>query len=226
MIIKKILKKIIYGKKSNSSSYIKYLKKIGVKIGENCRIFNLKTVSIDTQNPRLLQIGDNVRITSGVIILTHDYSWSVLSVKYGEMFGNVGEVKIGNNVFIGMNSIILKNTTIGNNVIIGAGSIVSGKIDDDSVYCGNPAKKIMSIDEFYKKVKCRQKKDVENIKNCLNISSINKNNYEKELFEYFYIFKDYSSFNKHELMQIYNTGNYKEIIFKMKENSNVKKLKE
>ena len=49
-------------------------------------------------------------------------------------------VLIGENVFIGMNAIILKGTIIGNNCVIGAGSVVHGTFEDNCVIAGNPAK--------------------------------------------------------------------------------------
>ena len=51
-----------------------------------------------------------------------------------------GGVKIGNNVFIGMKSTILKGVRIGNNVIIGANSLVNKDVPDNCVVAGNPAK--------------------------------------------------------------------------------------
>jgi acetyltransferase-like isoleucine patch superfamily enzyme len=54
-------------------------------------------------------------------------------------------VVIGNDVFIGANSIILKGTTIGDRAIIGAGSVVSGNIPADQIWGGNPAKFIKNI---------------------------------------------------------------------------------
>lgn len=58
-------------------------------------------------------------------------------------------VTIGDNVFIGWGATILPGAIIGENTIIGAGAVVSGFIEPDSVYTGNPAKKLMTIDEFY-----------------------------------------------------------------------------
>ena len=104
--------------------------------------------------PWLISMGDNVRITHVVIILTHDYSWSVLKKlphKGGAVFGAQAPVKIGNNVFVGMNAIITRGVTIGDNVIIGAGSVVTHDCESNSVYAGSPAKKIMTIDEYYAK---------------------------------------------------------------------------
>ena len=66
----------------------------------------------------------------------------------GGVFGASGVVEIGDNVFIGMNAIVERNVKIGNNVVIGAGSIVTKDCEENSVYAGVPAKRIMSIDEF------------------------------------------------------------------------------
>ena len=62
-------------------------------------------------------------------------------------------MEIGNNVFIGVNAVITRGVTIGNNVIIGAGSVVVKDCQANSVYAGNPAKRIMSLDAFYEKRK-------------------------------------------------------------------------
>jgi acetyltransferase-like isoleucine patch superfamily enzyme len=140
--------------KCPSDLYVNYLTKLGVKIGKNTVFYNPHTTSIDVTRPWLIEIGDNVKITSGVIVLTHDYAWSVLRNKYnGQILPAVSKVKIGNNVFIGVNSIILKGVTIGNNVIIGAGSLVIDNIPDDVIFAGNPAKKIMSLHDYYLKRK-------------------------------------------------------------------------
>ena len=136
----------------NAVSYIEWMRKQGVRIGKGTTIFaNPKNVCIDTQKPWLLEIGEHVQITRGVTILTHGYDWSVLKGVYGEILGSAGKVKIGNNVFIGMNATILKGVTIGNNSIIGAGSIVTHDIPANCVAVGNPAKKVMSLEEYYQK---------------------------------------------------------------------------
>lgn len=151
MVIKEFAKKIVLKEKYNSDSYIKYLKKIGVRIGEDCTIYTPQKTLIDTSRPFLLEFGDHVRITNGVTILTHGYDWSVLKGKYGDVLGSSGKVKIGNNVFIGMNTTILKGVTIGNNVIIGAGSLVISDIPDDCVAVGSPCKRVMSLEEYHEK---------------------------------------------------------------------------
>ena len=118
---------------------------------------------IDVTNPKLLKIGENVRITRGVVILTHDFSWPVLAGVYGECLGGVAPVTIGNNVFIGMDAHIMRGVEIGDNVIIGAGSLVTHNCDSNSVYAGNPARKIMTLQEFYQKKKQSYLKNAETI---------------------------------------------------------------
>lgn len=101
---------------------------------------------IDANWPWLISVGDDVTLASNVRILAHDAS----TVKTG-VRTKVGIVRIGNNVFIGADSIVLCNTRIGNNVIIGAGSVVTHDIPSNSVYAGNPAKYICSFDEYQTK---------------------------------------------------------------------------
>src|SRR5665647_533822 len=57
-------------------------------------------------------------------------------------------IKFGNNVFIGINSIILPGVTIGDNVVIGAGSIVNRDVPDNVVVAGVPAKIIKSLANY------------------------------------------------------------------------------
>ena len=49
-MIKKIVKKIIYGNKCDSSTYIKYLKSLGMKIGDHTKIYSPRNIIIDEQN--------------------------------------------------------------------------------------------------------------------------------------------------------------------------------
>ena len=137
----------------SSDDMIQYLMICGIRIGEGCRFYRPSSMNIDVTSPVLLEIGNYVKITSGVVILAHDYSRSVLRRAYGEVVGEARKTIIGDNVFIGMNAIILNGANIGNNVIIGAGSVVSGQIPDNSVVAGNPAKVIMTLDDYYNRRK-------------------------------------------------------------------------
>lgn len=125
--------------KASSEKRVTYLRKKGIKIGQNC-IINIMNFSTE---PYLIEIGNKVRIASGTQFVTHDGS---IRCFHDEIPGGVfGKIKIGSNVFIGINCIILLNTTIGNNCIVGAGSVVRGQFPDNSVIVGNPAKVISNI---------------------------------------------------------------------------------
>lgn len=149
------IKKVILKEKATSESYIKYLRSKGMIIGKGTYIRVPSKTGIDIQNPWLIEIGENVRILKGVTILTHDFSWSAMTHIEGNILGGISPVKIGNNVFLGMHSTVLRGVTIGDNVIIGAGSIVSRDCEPNSVYAGIPAKRICSIEELYEKRKAK-----------------------------------------------------------------------
>ena len=149
--IKRFVKKLFYSFRCDEESYIAHLRAGGAEIGERVRIYDPQTTLIDVTRPFMIKIGDDVQITSGVTILTHGYDWSVLKGVCGEVSGSCGEVVIGNNCFIGMQTTILKGVRIGNNCIIGANSLVNKDIPDDWVAAGNPAKPIMTVEEYHKK---------------------------------------------------------------------------
>lgn len=210
-MIKEFVKKIIYKEKYNSESYIKFLRSKGVKVGEKCYIYVPSKTLIDIQNPFMLEIGDNVKITEGVKILTHDFSWCVSSVIDGVVTGSVENVKIGNNVFIGMNAIILKGVTIEDNVIIGAGSIVTKNCERNSVYAGNPAKKIMSLEEYHEKQKEVQEKRLNNIIKCYK-EKYNEFPNEKTLREFIFSYNSQNNdVNNIENEIIEDSGHYDKV---------------
>ncbi len=117
------------------------LKKMGLTVGKN---FNPQLgFELDPSHCWLIQIGDNVTFGPHVQVLGHDAS-TCPYIGYAK----IGRVSIGNNVFVGANSVILPGVTIGDNVIIGAGSVITKSIDSNTVYAGNPARPIKTIDEY------------------------------------------------------------------------------
>src|SRR5690606_23251584 len=104
-------------------------------------------VYFDGNNYSKIKIGNNVTISREVMLLTHDYSITTalaatgkrIERHEGELFFSA-PIKIGNDCFIGAKASILPGTVIGNNVIVGAGAVVKGRIPDNSMVIGNPAK--------------------------------------------------------------------------------------
>ena len=136
-------------------------------------------------------------MTGPVTILTHDYSWSVLKKKYGIIYGNQRKTVIGNNVFIGWGATILGGSHIGDNVIIGANSVVSGNADSNSVYAGNPARKLMTLEEY------RDKREKRQLKEAVEYVLEYKKRFktyppEEKMDEYFFLFKPSKIFDKYK----------------------------
>lgn len=187
--LKQCVRKLMYGYKADSESYLNYYRKRGASIGEGCVVFEPLNTMLDVSRPYLLSIGRNVQILKGVTILTHGYDWAVLKGKYGDVLGNARPVKIGNNVFIGRNATILGNVNIGNNVIIGAGSIVTRNIPDDCVVVGVPAKVISSIEVYYNKRKERQIIEAQNMAKAY-FNAFHRIPPKKEFREFFWLFEE------------------------------------
>ena len=207
MSVKELIKKIILKEKYDSKSYISFLRKKGVQIGEGCIFYVPQKTFVDLQYPWMITIGSHVFITKGVNIICHDYSWSVLkrledsknnSFIPGAILGASGEVKIGNNVFIGMDATITRNVIIGDNVIIGAGSVVTKNCESNSVYAGNPAKRVCSVYEFYEKRKNNQEVEAKKLvkKYKERFGTWPEANV---LFEYFMLFESLDSIKNNSL---------------------------
>ncbi|WP_099467028.1 acyltransferase [Konateibacter massiliensis] len=79
-----------------------------------------------------IKIGDNVQFGPNVLIYDHDHDFRVQGGLNNKDF-IVAPVEIGNNVWIGANSVILRGTKIGNNCIVGAGTVLKGEYADNSV---------------------------------------------------------------------------------------------
>lgn len=152
---KYLFNKKFFRDRISSKLLIDLLIEKGVEVGKGTIFHDPATTVVDLQRPWMLHIGAYCKITGNVTILTHDYSRSVLRRRYDDIVGEAGLTFIGDNCFIGMNSIILMGTHIGNNCIVGAGSVVSGSYPDDVVIAGNPAHIIMPLEDFYKKRKGR-----------------------------------------------------------------------
>jgi acetyltransferase-like isoleucine patch superfamily enzyme len=104
----------------------------------NCSIFCRQSILI----------GKNVMVGGGARIWDTDFH--DLSIKKRMLPLDRGKSKpivIGDNVFVGANSIILKGVVIGNNAVLGAGSVVSCNVPSHEVWAGNPARFIRKLDD-------------------------------------------------------------------------------
>lgn len=113
-----------------------------IQIGDNVGISNSAFFA-----KKKITIGNNVKIGGDCRIYDTDFH----SLNYMERRDNETdipmekEVVIGNDVFIGAGTIVLKGVVIGDRSIIGAGSVVTKEIPPDEIWAGNPAKFIRSL---------------------------------------------------------------------------------
>ncbi|NDI99765.1 acyltransferase [Flavobacterium sp. LaA7.5] len=104
-----------------------------ITVGENCR---LNGVYLHAEKE--ISIGKNTVIASGVNII--DSNGHILNSSDRTKGRDVPKaIHIGDNVWIGLNAIILKGTVIGSNSVVAAGSVVKGEFPANSVISGNPA---------------------------------------------------------------------------------------
>ena len=123
-----------------------------IEVGENF-FANYNCTIIDVAK---VKIGDNCQLAPNVAIYTaghpvHPDSRNSL-YEYG-----IG-VTIGDNVWIGGNTVILPGVHIGSNTVIGAGSVVTKDIPDWVIAAGNPCKVIREITEDDRKYYYKDRK--------------------------------------------------------------------
>ncbi len=112
-----------------------------IEVGENFFAnYNLTILDVGK-----VTIGKNAQIAPNVSIYTAGHPLHPESRNTGYEYGI--PVTIGDNVWIGGDTVILPGVTIGNNVVIGAGSVVTKDIQDNMIVAGNPGKVIREITE-------------------------------------------------------------------------------
>ncbi len=106
------------------------LRLLGAKLGKNVQI-NSKFVS----DASLLEIGDNTVVGGSATIIGHIVERGILKLR---------RVKIGKNVTVGLNAVIMPGCEIGDNAVIGASAVLlkNTKVEPRAVYFGVPAEPI------------------------------------------------------------------------------------
>lgn len=137
-----LIKELVYRLRGEYTT--EKLMSMGMQVGSNFK--RLHGVILDPSHCWLIQIGDNVTMAPRVHILCHD-----ASTKQFLKYTKIGRVTIGDNVFIGAETVVLPGVTIGSNVIIGANSTVTHDIPANSVAAGSPARVICTLEEYLAK---------------------------------------------------------------------------
>jgi len=105
-------------------------------IGDNCGFSGTVIGAF-----KMIKLGNNVRCGANSLITDSD--WHLDDPRSGLP----AEVIIEDNVWLGVNSVILKGVTIGANTVIGANSVVTKSIPANVIAAGNPCKVIKAINQ-------------------------------------------------------------------------------
>ncbi len=135
VIRKKVSEKIIQ-KKEKIINIIHPSVKLSSFLKVGTGIFLSRNVSVNT----CVEIGDYSIVNTGAVI-EHECKLGI-ATHIAPSAVLCGNVSIGDGSFIGANSVVKQGIKIGRNVIVGAGSVVLNNIPDNSIYVGNPAKRL------------------------------------------------------------------------------------
>lgn len=105
-----------------------------IQIGDNCGFSGTVIGAFKSIN-----LGNNVRCGANTLITDSD--WHLDDPRSGPP----KEVYIDDDVWLGVNSVVLKGVRIGKNSIIGANSVVTTSIPDNVIAAGNPCKVIRDL---------------------------------------------------------------------------------
>ena len=110
-----------------------------ISVGENFYM-NHNCIILDCEK---VEFGDNVFVgpSSGFYTAGHPIDAELRNT--GTLLNK--PIKVGNNVWIGGNVVVLQGVTIGDNVVIGAGSVVTKDIPSNTVAYGNPCRVVKEI---------------------------------------------------------------------------------
>lgn len=125
--------------------YIRALVRNGLRLGDN--VYLNDGFFLDPAHCHLITIENDVTFGPGVRVFAHDASSLKVVGKT-----KVAPVTIRAGAFVGAGTIILPGAEVGAGSIAGAGSIVSGKIPARELWAGNPARRLMSIEEYRSKL--------------------------------------------------------------------------
>ncbi|WRP06320.1 acyltransferase [Rossellomorea aquimaris] len=157
-LIKFLVIKMFHWKSFKFSLIERFSPNTEIDIGKNARLILNKRVrahshtKLRVRNSAELIVGENTAFNYGCIITSHHkikigknsiFGPNVLVYDHDHDFRTAGGVKenkyrtspveIGDNVWIGANTVILRGTKIGNNCVIGSGSIVKGEYPDNVI---------------------------------------------------------------------------------------------
>lgn len=125
----------------------------GVKLDSNIRLLAANDATLEIKNNTNIgkstvinsgadiTIGENVLISGNCYIQSSSHSYDKNNLIKSQKYLH-SPISIGNDVWIGANSVVFMGVKVSNGVILGANSFLNSDTDEYTIYAGNPAKKI------------------------------------------------------------------------------------
>jgi acetyltransferase-like isoleucine patch superfamily enzyme len=104
------------------------------------RVFVGRGVEFNIQGR--IEVGDDSGIGSGCVLTDHNHATAPVGTRMRDQAVEIGPIRIGKDVIIGVNSVILKGAQIGDGAVVGAGSVVTTSVPANEIWGGNPARRI------------------------------------------------------------------------------------
>lgn len=119
-------------------------RRLGLKAPAHLPVFNATIAE-----PHLTEIGENVWLTAGTLLLNHDGAIAMLNrAGRTDLVNIVGRIVIEDDVFVGLRAIIMPGVRVGRGAIIATGSLVTKDVDPDTVVGGVPARFICTVEQY------------------------------------------------------------------------------
>jgi acetyltransferase-like isoleucine patch superfamily enzyme len=113
-----------------------------IEVGDNCGFSGTTFVAA-----KHITVGDRVQIGSNASVVDTDFHPLRPEVRRKNFnAGASAPIVIENDVFVGMDSLILKGVTVGEGSVVGAGSVVSQNVPPSTVVAGNPAQVVRELE--------------------------------------------------------------------------------
>ncbi|MCB0540405.1 MAG: acyltransferase [Bacteroidetes bacterium] len=145
----KIGDNVVFNNKTRQNP-VGLFKKTSIFIGEDASLTigkNTGLSGVSIYCSKEIEIGSYCNIGGNVMIFDTDFhplDYKARRIHKFEEIRSKG-ISIGDDVFIGANSIIMKGVTIGNKSILGAGSVLTKNMPSNEIWGGNPARLIRKI---------------------------------------------------------------------------------
>ena len=112
-----------------------------IRVGQDCGFTGTTLVSAER-----IEIGDRVAVGANTTIVDTDFHPLSAEERVRDFLaGSHRPVHVEDDVFIGMNCLILKGVTVGRGTMVGAGSVVSSDVPGGVIVAGNPARVVKEL---------------------------------------------------------------------------------